>query len=134
MSAGRGGLGDRSVGRRDGRRGEVHRDGRRRGTSLVEILVALSVLEVGLLGVVGLLVDASRTLGRATLLERSVTLAGNVADSLLGLSDPGSGELRTDSLLVRWDPRPGGIRLTVRSDVPGATPVLDFLVPHRGAP
>jgi hypothetical protein len=57
----------------------------RRGFTLVEVVVALLVLEVAVVAVGGSLTVASRTLGRAERLERAVALAEGVLDSLAGV-------------------------------------------------
>lgn len=74
-----------------------------RGFTLVEILVALVVLEVGLLGVVGSLVLAARTLDRAVLLERGVAEVARVHDSLAvsGVAG-GPGSVATADGIVAW--------------------------------
>jgi Tfp pilus assembly protein PilV len=53
-----------------------------RGFTLVEIVVAIVIFEVGVLGVLGTLVLASRTMARAEALERAVVTVERVADSL----------------------------------------------------
>ena len=63
----------------------------RRGFTLVEVLVALIVLEVAVVGVFGTLALASATLTRAETLERAVARTEGVLDSLRGGSEPGSG-------------------------------------------
>lgn len=74
-----------------------------RGFTLVEILVALVVLEVGLLGVVGSLVLAARTLDRAVLLERGVAQVARVHDSLaVSGAAVGSGSFATADGVVTW--------------------------------
>jgi prepilin-type N-terminal cleavage/methylation domain-containing protein len=52
------------------------------GFTLVEVLVALVVLQVGLLGVAGTLWVAARTMGRADALERGVAVVESLFDSL----------------------------------------------------
>jgi Tfp pilus assembly protein PilV len=56
----------------------------RRGFTLLEVVVALLVLEVAVVGVVGALALASSTLTRAEALERAVAEAQGVLDSLSG--------------------------------------------------
>lgn len=75
---------------------------RRAGFTLVEILVALVVLEVGLLGVVGTLWLAARTLTDAEILERGVTIMEGVYDSLSGERTPTDGARPSPPGQVRW--------------------------------
>ena len=74
----------------------------RRGFTLIEVMVALVILEVGLLGVVGTLVLASRTLARASLLERSVGQVESVLDSLAESRTSGMGELAAQGGVLSW--------------------------------
>lgn len=64
-------------------------DVRRAGFSLVEVLVAVAVLEVGLLGAVGTLVLAERLLTRAERVHEAVLAAGELADSLHAVEGSG---------------------------------------------
>ena len=79
----------------------------RGGFTLVEVLVALVVLEVGLLGVAGTLLVAGRTLGRAERGERAVASMAWTLDSLAAGWSPGQGR---DSLA--W----GTLEWTVAAD------------------
>ena len=72
------------------------------GFTLVEILVALVVLQVGLLGVLGSLVLAARTLTRAEALERAVVELHQVYDSLSSGAAPGEGERTSLAGRLRW--------------------------------
>ena len=74
----------------------------RRGFTLVEVLVALVILEVGLLGVAGTLVVASRTVARASLLERGVGALEAVVDSLSVDGAVGSGGRPIAGGWVTW--------------------------------
>jgi prepilin-type N-terminal cleavage/methylation domain-containing protein len=83
-----------------------------RGFTLVEMLVAMVVLEVGLLGVVGTLVLAADNLRRAATLERAVTEVGRLYDSLAAVSVPGTGVRGAQGARVRWSlAADGGLRL-----------------------
>lgn len=75
---------------------------RRRGFTLVEILVALVVVEVGVLGVVGTLLLAARTLGRAEALEHGVTALEAAYDSLRTVPRPSDGRALVPPGEVRW--------------------------------
>ncbi len=98
-----------------------------RGFTLTELLVTLVVLEVGLLGVVGTLALASRTLAEAEALERLVDEAGAVRDSLAGIPGAGAGARETPWGVVRWNaPRNGAVALEL---VPGGGAVHRVLVP-----
>lgn len=74
----------------------------RHAFTLVEVLAAMVVLEVGFLGVVGTLVLAARIQSRAVSLERVVTEAGRLYDSVSSIGAPGSGEVPGVVGRVRW--------------------------------
>ena len=77
---------------------------RRRGFTLVELLVALVVLEVGLLGVVGTLLVAAGTLREAERLEWAAAEVQRVYDSLaVGPPAPGEGRVPSAFGEVRWN-------------------------------
>lgn len=105
----------------------------RGGSSLVEVMVALVVLEVGLLGAAGLLVLAAARMARATLVERAAAEAASMADSLSRVGAEGSGEIVRGSWRVSWEPAsPEG--LVVRVEPAGAregegSPLVELRVP-----
>ena len=66
---------------------------RAEGFTLVEILVALVLLEVGLLGVVGTLVLATRTLAGAEVRQEAVLQARLLLDSLARVEGPAEGDV-----------------------------------------
>jgi type II secretory pathway pseudopilin PulG len=75
---------------------------RRRGSTLVELLVALVILQVGLLGVVGTLVLSARTVAAVTLLERGINEVEWTLDSLASSSRAGAGERLVEPGEVAW--------------------------------
>jgi prepilin-type N-terminal cleavage/methylation domain-containing protein len=80
----------------------------RGGFTLVEVLVALVVLQVGLMGVVGTLLLAARTLGRAEAEEEGVVELSRVLDSLSLGGSSGAGTRRTRAGVVTWSAGGGG--------------------------
>ena len=94
----------------------------RRGFSLIELLVALVIFLVGLLGVAGLVVMAQRTLTRSDLILRGTLAAWRVGDSLATSEERGSGELSRGWGLVSWGPGEGGsVRIVATGRAPGDT-------------
>jgi type II secretory pathway pseudopilin PulG len=78
------------------------------GFTLIEVLVALVVLELGLLGAVGLLLAAARTLADAIALEGAAAEVASVADSLSRDGVVGSGRVERGDWRVVWEPQGGG--------------------------
>jgi prepilin-type N-terminal cleavage/methylation domain-containing protein len=74
----------------------------RDGFSLVEVLVALVVLEVGLLGAVGMTLQAQRTLRVIVAHEAASLAVETVADSLALAGWAGAGHRITDEGELRW--------------------------------
>jgi prepilin-type N-terminal cleavage/methylation domain-containing protein len=75
----------------------------RRGASLAELLVALTILGIGMAATAGTLTLASRAMGHAEVAFRAALVAAEV----LGESAPGPGSRETDAGLFRWSPVPG---------------------------
>lgn len=73
------------------------------GFTLVEVVVALAVLEIAVVGAAGTLTVAARTLGQAERLERAVASAQGVLDSLRGVPVPASSSLGYRGGDVRWE-------------------------------
>lgn len=63
----------------------------RRGYTLLEVVAALLLLEVAVLGAVGTLTIAAHVLGEAEQLEHAVLAAEGVLDSLAGVASPVAG-------------------------------------------
>lgn len=74
----------------------------RRGFTLVEVLVAVVVLEVGILGVVGTLVLSAQILRQAREWEAATAVMEAVYDSLRGSPSGGAGERDLAQGVVRW--------------------------------
>lgn len=108
---------------------------RRGGFTLVEVIVALLVLELGLLAVAGLVSLSTRTLGRAVRVERAVAAIQAVADSLVGADEVDEGERSAPGTVVRWSPvdgEVGGLRwLRLRASPSGTADTATVLVDVR---
>lgn len=104
------------------------------GFTLVELLVAMVLLQIGLLASAGLVVLAARSLARAAELERAVTLVEGMADSLTSGPWHGAGERRVPPFQVRWSEVRDGFRVeALPLDVD--TALVTVTVPWRpGAP
>lgn len=81
---------------------EVRPPGRRRGSSLLELILALLLFEVGLLAVAGMVLLGQRTLTRAQLTMRGTVAARRVGDSLLATGAMGEGEIARPWGGLRW--------------------------------
>jgi len=90
-----------------------------RGFTLVEVVVALLLLEVVVLGGVGLLAVSSATLTAAEELERAVGLAEGVLDSLSSapVREDGAASYRGGE--VRWSVGTDGATLVAATDSRG---------------
>ncbi|MGW8267741.1 MAG: hypothetical protein ACWGSQ_15355 [Longimicrobiales bacterium] len=63
------------------------------GFSLLELILALLIFQVGILGVAGMVLTAQRTLTRAHLVLRGTLEGRELADSLLAEGTEGAGEM-----------------------------------------
>lgn len=98
---------------------------RRRGFTLVEVLVSLVILEVGMLGVVGTLWLAAVTLSRAERTERGVAELEWAYDSLAATRLPESGLREGDRGTVRWQVLGADIHLEYAAGGDSALVVLE---------
>jgi len=76
---------------------------RRNGFSLLELILALLIFQVGLLGVAGMVLTAQRTLIRAELILRGTLEARRVGDSLLASGEEEDGELEEPWGQLSWE-------------------------------
>ncbi|NNM05831.1 MAG: prepilin-type N-terminal cleavage/methylation domain-containing protein [Gemmatimonadetes bacterium] len=107
----------------------------RRGFSLLELLVALVLLEVGVLATVGMLFLAQQNFRRADLTLRGVLESQWIADSLAFSGSGGSGSLNYPWGGVFWAPTSdpiGGILVTASSQGRADTTAWAF-APERAA-
>jgi prepilin-type N-terminal cleavage/methylation domain-containing protein len=104
------------------------------GFTLVEVLVALVILEVGLLGVVGTLWLAASTLARAERTERGVAELERIHDSLRAVDAPGPGAVETAAGTARWRLGGGDLHLEWSAGADSALVRLDARLPGPGYP
>lgn len=95
--------------------GEASLEGCRKAYSLVEVVVALMILAVGLLGAAGLIATAARHVASAVQAEAALNLAEGVADSLMTGGWRGSGERAAGAFVVSWTGTEGWGEVVVRS-------------------
>jgi type II secretory pathway pseudopilin PulG len=113
-----------------------------RGFSLIEVILALFLLEVGILATVGMFLLSQRNFRRAELTLRGILEAGWVADSLGSSGSVDPGHLVRPWGEIHWAPEStpvGGLRVSVWSPVEEDTLARVFAVsptgfPHRSWP
>ena len=93
----------------------------RAGFSLVEVLVALVVFEVGVLGVLAMTLQAQKTLLAAAALESASRAVEWLADSLSYAGWGGPGSIDTEQGLIRWTREADGLVLVTFQGGPGAS-------------
>lgn len=81
---------------------------RRPGFTLVEVVVALTLLSVAVLSMAASGGMAAQLLRTAEREEAAARLAGSLLDSLVLVPQPGTGTLTRDHLLGRWQGSRGG--------------------------
>lgn len=87
------------------------------GFSLVEVVVALVVLEVAILGAVGTVVVASRTMSEAESIESAVSALEGTADSLSATATAGHGDKVVAGGRIHWEVQSdGGFTVEFRRD------------------
>jgi Tfp pilus assembly protein PilV len=96
------------------------RPGARRGSSLLELILALLLFELGLLSVAGMVLVGQRNLTRAQLTMRGTLEGKRLGDSLLAAGALGDGEASRPWGTVRWTGSGDGGLVVVAIAVDGA--------------
>ena len=110
----------------------------RPGFGLIELIVALTILAVGVLGLTAAAVTAHRAFLTADALQRAGTAAAIVIDSLMREPRPGSGARSIEGARVQWSSVSVAADLTdvavvVEVAAAGATRTLRFRSQHSDA-
>jgi prepilin-type N-terminal cleavage/methylation domain-containing protein len=85
----------------------------RGGFSLVELVVALTLLSIAMVALAGTAALAQRTFAEAEIMERSVNAASVVLDSLAHAPAPVGGQRIVDDVAVEWTVTPAGPALRI---------------------
>ena len=80
-----------------------------RGFTLIEVVVALVILELAVVGVLGTLVTAAEVWREAEQVERDVGQLASVFDSLRGVDSVWSDSTRYPGGMARWTVSAGGV-------------------------
>ena len=102
----------------------------RGGFSLVEVVVALVVFEVGILGVLAMILRAQRTLVAATALESASRAVEWLADSLAIAGWGGPGSIKTEQVLLGWTREADGLVIVTFRGGPGASGSVSLIPGH----
>lgn len=92
----------------------------KRGFSLVEVVVALTLLSAGLLAVASTAFMATRLQIKAQQQERATQLASSLADSLIAFRVTGSGASNVQGIDLAWTATQ--LEVAVTALTPGALP------------
>jgi len=92
----------------------------RRGFSLLEVIVALTLLSIAMLAVASSGLLAARLLSQAEAAEMTAVRAQSVLDSLVINNVRGSGRLVADGYRIEWTA--GDTRVSVRAFHPNVPP------------
>lgn len=110
----------------------------RPGLTLVEVIVALVVFAVGVLGAAATAGTALRLAREAAAREEAVVLASSTLDSLMQVAAPASGESVVGRYALRWSAAPAGasarIELVVEYREGGGVRRIGFGALHAAPP
>ncbi len=106
----------------------------RGGFSLVEVLIALVVFEVGFLGVLAMTLQAQKTLLAAVELESAAQAVEWLADSLSFTGWGGSGSIETERGLIRWTREASGLVTVIYQGGPGTSGSVGLSLEQPDAP
>jgi type II secretory pathway pseudopilin PulG len=103
-----------------------------RGFTLIEVVVAIIVLEVAVVGVLGAMVLSANIMREAEVVERATARAQGALDSLGAGGEPGRGVGVFDGGIVEWAVGEAGeVTVTSSNERDGAVVVLWSRVPLR---
>ena len=91
-----------------------------RGFSLVEVIVAMTLLSIGLLGIAATGAMSARMLSQAELSEDITVAAQNVLDSLITHNVRGTGAQRVRNVQLEWSASDHDVLIT--TTLPGRQP------------
>ncbi len=100
----------------------------------MEVIVALVVLEVGILGALAMLLQAQKTLLAAVTLESASRAVEWLADSLSFAGWGGPGSIETEQGLLRWTREVGGLVTITFQGGPGASGSVGLSPDQRDVP
>lgn len=99
----------------------------REGFSLLEVVLALVIFQVGILGVAGMVLLGQRSMRRAGLVMRGTLEAARVGDSILLAGEDGPGRVIRPWGTVSWEGgEGGGVRVVALA--PGAADTVAVLL------
>jgi Tfp pilus assembly protein PilV len=102
----------------------------RPGFSLVELVVAMTLLSVGVLGLAAAAALALRSMNSAAAMDRGTRAATTLLDSLAHVATPSAGERTEDGVRIRWSIEQDSVlthlRAVVEVGVPAATRRVEY--------
>lgn len=104
----------------------------RAGFSLVEVIVAFTLLTVAMLGLAAVTTLSTTSLRASLVQERAVRHAAALLDSLTFAPGGGTGSVEVDGVTYTWDaPAAPGTRIRLTTTAPGPPPFTLELTARR---